>query len=115
ELLRQASQLEHVRVALLAFFGAVLQVRAVAGPADDLVDELRQLALADVDPEPLEETTERCERGALSRRNVGDLLRAQQRLRRGELLIASEAEQAGAGLVADAARRHVQHARERHR
>ena len=58
EFLREAAQLEHVRVTLLALLSAVLEIGPVAGAADDLVDELRQLALAHVEPQALEKASE---------------------------------------------------------
>src|SRR6185312_15891481 len=100
ELLRDAAELLHVRVALLALVGAVLQVRRVAGRADDLVDELRQLAFGHVFAQTREEASKCGERSALACRRLSDLLATEQRFGGRDPHRLRELEQAGPRLVA---------------
>ena len=113
--LGKRAELLHVGPALLSLLGAVLQVRLITGKRDEFVDEPRQGELLSGGPEPRHDLAEGDERVLLAPRNRGDHLRFLERLTDAYLVLASDREQCGARLVAEAARRGVEHARESER
>src|SRR3989454_2358032 len=113
ELFGQRTQLLDVRPALLPFFGPVLEVCLVPRESGNLVEQPRQRELLGRAAKLRHDPSEGDERVLLPFGDRRDDVRLRERVTDAHLVLACGREQRGARLVAQAARRRVQDARER--
>ena len=110
EVFGEGPQLLHVRPALLAVLGAVLQEALVSGELKDLVQRSGQLPTGDLRAQPRHELPEGREGFLLPARDRHDLAGLGERVAHADLTLAREGEERRARLVAQPAGRPVEHA-----
>src|SRR2546425_1643788 len=115
ELLGERPELLDVRPALLSLFRPILEIRLVPGERCELVQEPRQRELLGRLAQPCHDPPKRAERVLLPLGDRGDQLRLRERVTDAQLVLARARQQRRTRLVAQTARRRVQHACERER